>query len=393
MIRIRTIDQLALRGARVFYRVDYNVPLEGGRIGDATRIEGTLPTLRMLRQHDAAVVIASHLGRPKGQRDPKASLQPVRAKLAQLIDADVQWADDCVGPDVETKATQLKAGQLLLLENLRFHPEEEANDRGFAGQLRKLADFYVNDAFGACHRAHASIDALPRLFPTDHTAGGLLLARELEFLQKVTDAPDRPFVALLGGAKIAGKIEPLEALAKMADTLLIGGGMANTFLAARNVKMGRSLVDRQSIEVAKRILGDAKVELPVDLVVTDSIDAPLRIEISNVDHGLFDDQMAVDIGPQTIAKFDAVIKRARTIFWNGPMGVFEKEAFANGTMAMARAIAEANATSVVGGGESVEAVNASGFADRISHISTGGGASLEFIAGEKLPGVEVLRVS
>jgi phosphoglycerate kinase len=393
MIRIRTIDQLALRGARVFYRVDYNVPLEGGRIGDATRIEGTLPTLRMLRQHDAAVVIASHLGRPKGQRDPKASLQPVRAKLAQLIDADVQWADDCVGPDVETKATQLKAGQLLLLENLRFHPEEEANDRGFAGQLRKLADFYVNDAFGACHRAHASIDALPRLFPTDHTAGGLLLARELEFLQKVTDAPDRPFVALLGGAKIAGKIEPLEALAKIADTLLIGGGMANTFLAARNVKMGRSLVDRQSIEVAKRILGDAKVELPVDLVVTDSIDAPLRIEISNVDHGLFDDQMAVDIGPQTIAKFDAVIKRARTIFWNGPMGVFEKEAFANGTMAMARAIAEANATSVVGGGESVEAVNASGFADRISHISTGGGASLEFIAGEKLPGVEVLRVS
>jgi phosphoglycerate kinase len=393
MIRIRTIDQLALREGRVFYRVDYNVPLEGGRIGDATRIEETLPTLRMLRQRGAAVVIASHLGRPKGQRDPKFSLQPVRAKLAQLIDAEVQWADDCVGADVETKASQLKAGQLLLLENLRFHPEEEANDRGFAGQLRKLADFYVNDAFGASHRAHASIDALPRLFPTDHTAGGLLMARELEFLQKVTDAPARPFVALLGGAKIAGKIEPLQALVKMADTLLIGGGMANTFLAARNVKMGRSLVDRDSIDVAKRILGDKKVELPVDLVVTDSIDKPDRIEIANVDHGLFDDQMAVDIGPQTIARFDAVIKRARTIFWNGPMGVFEKEAFAKGTMAMARAIAESSATSVVGGGESVEAVKSSGFADRISHISTGGGASLEFIAGEKLPGVEVLRVS
>ena len=206
MIRIRTIDQLALRGGRVFYRVDYNVPLDGGRIGDATRIEETLPTLRMLRQRGAAVVIASHLGRPKGLRDPKYSLQPVRAKLAQSIDAEVQWADDCVGPDVETKASQLKAGQLLLLENLRFHPEEEANDRGFAGELRKLADFYVNDAFGASHRAHASIDALPRLFPTDHTAGGLLLARELEFLQKVTDAPVRPFVALLGGAKIAGVI-------------------------------------------------------------------------------------------------------------------------------------------------------------------------------------------
>jgi phosphoglycerate kinase len=393
MISIRTIDQLALRGARVFYRVDYNVPLEGDRIGDATRIEETLPTLRMLRERDAAVVIASHLGRPQGQRDSKHSLQPVRTKLAELINAEVQWADDCVGPDVETKASQLKAGQLLLLENLRFHAEEEANDRGFAGQLRKLADFYVNDAFGACHRAHASIDALPRLFPTDHTAGGLLLARELEFLQRVTDAPNRPYVALLGGAKIAGKIEPLEALAKMADTLLIGGGMANTFLAARNVRMGRSLVDRESIDVAKRILGDKKVELPVDLVVTDSIDAPLRIEISNVDHGLFDDQMAVDIGPQTIAKFVAAIQRARTIFWNGPMGVFEKEAFAKGTMAMARAVAEANATSVVGGGESVEAVKASGFADRISHISTGGGASLEFIAGQKLPGVEVLRVS
>jgi phosphoglycerate kinase len=393
MIRIRTIDQLALRDARVFYRVDYNVPLEGERIGDATRIEETLPTLRMMRERDAAVVIASHLGRPKGQRDSKYSLRPVREKLAELINADVQWADDCVGADVEAKAAQLKAGQFLLLENLRFHAEEEANDRAFAAQLRKLADFYVNDAFGACHRAHASIEALPRLFPTDHTAGGLLLARELDFLQKITDISDRPFVALLGGAKIAGKIEPLRALARKADTLLIGGGMANTFLAAKNVRMGRSLVDRDSIGVARSILGDHGVELPTDLVVTDSIDEPLRVEISNVDHGLFDDQIAVDIGPQTIARFDASIKRARTIFWNGPMGVFEKEPFAKGTMAMALAIAAANATSVVGGGESVEAVKASGFADRISHISTGGGASLEFIAGQKLPGVEVLRVS
>jgi len=393
MIRIRTIDQLRLRGARVFYRVDYNVPLEGGGIGDATRIEETLPTLRMLRERDAAVVIASHLGRPKGQPDSKHSLQPVRTKLAELINAEVQWADDCVGADVETKASQLKAGQLLLLENLRFHPEEEANDRGFAGQLRKLADFYVNDAFGACHRAHASIEALPRLFPTDHTAGGLLLARELQFLQKITNVSDRPFVAILGGAKIAGKIEPLQTLAKMADTLLIGGGMANTFLAARNVKMGRSLVDRDSIDVARRILADQKVRLPVDLVVTDSIDKPERVEISNVDHGLFDDQMAVDIGPQTITRFATAIKGGHTIFWNGPMGVFEKEEFARGTMAVARAIAEAKATSVVGGGESVEAVKASGYADRISHISTGGGASLEFVAGQKLPGVEVLRVS
>ncbi len=396
MIKIRTIDQLALRGSRVFYRVDYNVPLDGDRITDATRIEQTLPTLRLMRDRDAAIVIASHLGRPKGHRNAKDSLQPVRAKLAELMGIDVQWANDCVGAEAEGKAWQLKTGQLLLLENLRFHAGEEQNDPAFAGQLRKLAGFYVNDAFGASHRAHASIDALPRLFPADHTAGGLLLARELEFLQKVTAASDRPFVALLGGAKIAGKIEPLEALVNLADTVLIGGGMANTFLAARGVKMGKSLVDRDSLDVATRILNGkhrAEVMLPVDVVVTDSLDAPKAIETVDVKHGLSDHQMAVDIGPGTVAAFAASIKRARTVFWNGPMGVFEKEPFAKGTMAMARAIAEAEATTVVGGGESVEAVNASGFADRISHISTGGGASLEFISGAPLPGLEVLRVS
>jgi len=385
MITIRTVDQLSISGSRVFYRVDYNVPLEGATITDATRIEETLPTLRMMRERDAAIVIASHLGRPKGQRNEKYSLEPVRAKLAELIGSDVQWANDCVGADVEQKATQLKSGQLLLLENLRFHSEEEADDRGFAQQLRKLADFYVNDAFGASHRAHASIDALPRLFPTDHTAGGLLLAKEVEFLQKITNVSDRPFVALLGGAKIAGKIEPLEALVNLADTVLIGGGMANTFLAARGVKMGASLVDGESMEVAKRIPA-SKIVLPVDLVLQDS-------SVAEVSKGLRNDQKALDIGPKTIAEFDAVLKRARTVFWNGPMGMFEKEEFAKGTMAMARAVAEADATTVVGGGESVEAVNASGYADRITHISTGGGASLEFISGAKLPGIEVLRTS
>ena len=396
MIKIRTIDQLALRGSRVFYRVDYNVPMEGDRITDATRIEQTLPTLRLMRDRDAAIVIASHLGRPKGKRNAKDSLQPVRAKLAELMGIDVQWVNDCVGAEAEGKAWQLKTGQLLLLENLRFHAGEEQNDPAFAGQLRKLAGFYVNDAFGASHRAHASIDALPRLFPADHIAGGLLLARELEFLQKVTAAPDRPFVALLGGAKIAGKIEPLEALVNLADTVLIGGGMANTFLAAQGVKMGKSLVDRDSLDVATRILNGkhrAEVMLPVDVVVTDSLDAPKTIETVEVKRGLSNRQIAVDIGPGTVAAFAASIKRARTVFWNGPMGVFEKEPFAKGTMAMARALAEAEATTVVGGGESVEAVNASGFADRISHISTGGGASLEFISGAPLPGVEVLRVS
>src|SRR6185436_1329118 len=278
MINIRTLDQLQLSaGNRVFYRVDYNVPLEGTRITDATRIEETLPTLRLLRERGAAIVLASHLGRPKGERKSKYSLEPVRARLEELIGVPVQWADDCVGVDT----SRLKAGELMLLENLRFHPGEEKNDAAFAAELRRLADFYVNDAFGACHRAHASIDALPRLFEKDHTAGGLLLAKELEFLQKVTNVSDRPFVALLGGAKIAGKIEPLEALMKLADRVLVGGGMANTFLAARGVPMGGSLVDTDSLDVARRIMetgARAELELPADLVVADSLDAPAEIE-------------------------------------------------------------------------------------------------------------------
>jgi phosphoglycerate kinase len=389
MITIRTLDDLSLsRGARVFYRVDYNVPLDGTRITDATRIEETLPTLRRLRESGAAVVIASHLGRPKGERKPKYSLEPIRAKLAGLLGAEVQWADDCVGDDADAKASALEPGHVLLLENLRFHAGEEANDHTFAEQLSMLADYYVNDAFGACHRAHASIDALPRLFDKSRTAGGLLLAKEIEFLQKITNVSDRPFVALLGGAKIAGKIEPLEALVKLADTVLIGGGMANTFLAARGIAMGGSLVDKDSIEVAKRI---TKVTLPIDLVVADDLEQPKAIETVDVSIGLTEAQKAFDIGPKTIAAYDAILKGARTVFWNGPMGVFEKEAFAKGTMAMARSVAESGGTTVVGGGESVEAVKASGYAGRISHISTGGGASLEFISGEALPGVEVLR--
>ena len=387
MIRIRTLDNLSFpRGARVFYRVDYNVPLEGTRITDTTRIDETIPTIRRLRDAGAALVLASHLGRPKGERKEKYSLKPVREALAATLGADVQWEDDCVGADTGS----LRAGELLLLENLRFHAGEEKNDAAFAKELRRLADFYVNDAFGACHRAHASIDALPRLFPRENTAGGLLLERELEFLQKVTNASERPFVALLGGAKIAGKIEPLEALVNLADTVLIGGGMANTFLAARGVRIGGSLVDKDSIDVATRI--GEKVVLPQDLVVADDLDAPQKIETVDAAAGLAPEQKAFDIGPRTIAAFDAELKKARMVFWNGPMGVFEKEPFAKGTMAMARAVAEADAVTVVGGGESVEAVKASGYADRISHISTGGGASLEFISGAALPGVEVLRV-
>ena len=395
MIRIRTLDSLPLTsGSRVFYRVDYNVPLEGTAISDATRIEETLATLRILRDKGVAVVIASHLGRPKGKRNAEFSLAPVREKLAELLGADVQWADDCVGADAEAKAAALKPGEVLLLENLRFHEAEEKNDPAFAEQLKKLADFYVNDAFGASHRAHASIDALPRLFPKENTGGGLLLAKEIEFLQKVTNITERPFVALMGGAKIAGKIEPLEALVKLADTVLICGGMANTFLAARGVPMGGSLVDKDSLDVARRIMdGGHKAELllPDDLVMADSMDNPTDIRNGDVSDGYTAEQKAFDIGPKTITNYEAVLRDAKLIFWNGPMGVFEKEEFAKGTMAMARAVAQADAVTVVGGGESVEAIKASGFADRITHISTGGGASLEFISGASLPGVEVLR--
>ncbi|HEX6177181.1 MAG TPA: phosphoglycerate kinase [Thermoanaerobaculia bacterium] len=395
MIQIRTVDGLDINpGSRVFCRVDYNVPLEGSQISDATRIEETLPTIQLLRERGAAIILSSHLGRPKGERNPKYSLQPVRAKLAELTGLDVQWADDCVGAGAESKAAALKPGQLLLLENLRFHAGEEKNDRAFAESLGKLAQFYVNDAFGASHRAHASIDALPRLLPKEKTAGGLLLAREIQFLQKVTQVSDRPFVALLGGAKIAGKIEPLEALVKLADTVLIGGGMANTFLAAQGKAMGGSLVDAESIDVAKRIVAGgsrATVVLPSDLIVADDLDNPRNITTADAGAGLASAQKAFDIGPKTIERYSKELRNAKTIFWNGPMGVFEKKEFAQGTMAMARAVAESGAITVVGGGESVEAVKESGFADRISHISTGGGASLEFISGADLPGIEILR--
>lgn len=394
MISIPTVDQLNLRNSRVFYRVDYNVPLDGREIADATRIEATIPTLLMMRERGAAIVIASHFGRPGGKRTEKDSLAPVRTRLEDLIGAPVGFAEDCVGAEAKELAAQLPPGGIILLENLRFHEGEEANDDGFARELLQLADLYVNDAFGASHRAHASIDALARMFPNDRKAGGLLLVRELEFLQKITAEPERPFVALLGGAKIAGKIEPLEALAGLADTVLIGGGMANTFLLSQGYQMGASLVDRDSLDVATKILeaqDGAAIELPRDLVVTDSIGSPTRVETASITDGIGDDSLAADIGPETVAAFSAILKEARTIFWNGPMGVFERSEFASGTVAMAQAIAESRALSIVGGGESVEAVKSSGYADRISHISTGGGASLEFISGAKLPGITVLE--
>jgi phosphoglycerate kinase len=317
----------------------------------------------------------------------------VRDKLAEILNTEVGWADDCIGPEPARLSKQLGPAQILMVENLRFHPGEEKNDRGFARQLRELADVYVNDAFGASHRAHASIVALPELFDGDQRAGGLLLAKELEFLQKVTNEPEHPFVAILGGAKISGKIEALEAMLRLADAVLVGGGIANTFLAAAGKSMGKSLVDAESLDVARRILAgpeSKKLNLPVDLVVTDSIETPSLIQTVKVD-AVSASVMAVDIGEQTMATYADRIRDAHTIFWNGPMGVFEKEQFARGTRAVAEAVANSAAISVVGGGESVDAVKSSGFADRITHISTGGGASLEFVSGSSLPGIEVLR--
>lgn len=395
MIEIRTLDDMTIpQGARVFYRVDYNVPIEDGHIADTTRIDETLPTLRRLRTAGARILIASHFGRPKGQRTLKDSLAPLRDVLADRIGSPVAWADDCIGNEAEAKSDALGEGDILLLENLRFHPEEEKNDAGFAAELRKLADFYVNDAFGACHRAHASIAALPRLFQPERIGGGLLLMREVEFLQKITRVEQRPFVAVIGGAKIAGKMEAVETLVKQADTVLFGGGLANTFLAAKGIPMGGSLVDTDELDVAKRILEHperAHVELPIDLVVADDMDNPTVIETVDSDSGLRDDQKAFDIGPRTVELYTEALHAAHIVFWNGPMGVFEKQAFRQGTMDIAHAVADAHGTTVVGGGESVEAAKMSGFADRISHISTGGGASLDFISGEPLPGVEVLR--
>lgn len=393
MIQIPTVDELELDGARVLYRVDYNVPMDGDTITDTTRIDETLPTIKLLRERGARIVLIAHFGRPKGKRNPKYTLAPVRTKLSEILGTEVAWADDCVGEEAEKASRALPPAGLLLCENLRFHEGEESNDPEFAKALARLGDVYVNDAFGACHRAHASIVGAAEQFPSGRRAGGLLLSRELDFLQRVTNVQDRPFVAILGGAKIAGKIEPLEALVKIADTVMIGGGMANTFLAAQDRAMGASLVDRDSIDIAKRILSESKAEilLPEDVVVTDSINEPTFIRTVDVARGLDAGQMAVDIGMRTVMTYATRIGDAKTIFWNGPMGVFEKEQFASGTVAVARAVAESNGISVVGGGESVDAVKSSGYGEHISHISTGGGASLEFISGVSLPGIAVLQ--
>jgi phosphoglycerate kinase len=391
-----TINDLDLRGKRVLIRVDFNVPLKDGVVGDDTRISETLPTLRLAIQKGGRLILASHLGRPKGGPDPKYSLAPVAKKLEELLGKPVAFAKDCIGQEAEAQSRSLRDGDVLLLENVRFHPEEEKNDEGFYKKLAALCDgLFICDAFGSAHRAHASVVGITRF--VKQSAAGLLMERELAYLGKALTQPARPFVAILGGAKVSDKIDVVENLMKIADTMLIGGGMAYTFLKADGEPIGKSLVEDDKLELARRIRNEAREKkfpllLPVDHVIGAEFKADTSTQTVSVS-ATPDGWMGLDIGPKTIEAYRQKIAHAKTIVWNGPMGVFEMPAFAKGTLEIAKAVAEATnhgATSIVGGGDSVAAVHQSGVANKISHISTGGGASLEFLAGEKLPGVEAL---
>ena len=390
-----SIRDLDLKNKRVFIRVDFNVPMSGGKVDDDTRIRETLPTLRLAMEKGGRIVLASHLGRPKGKVDPKYSLAPVAKALQELLGKPVKFAADCVGPEAEAQSKSLSAGEVLLLENVRFHPEEEANDPEFARQLSALCDgLFVCDAFGSAHRAHASVVGITKF--VKQAASGLLMEKELSYLGKAISNPDRPFVAILGGAKVSDKIEIVQNLMKLADSMLIGGAMAYTFLKSRGLPIGKSLVENDKLDLASDLLNEAKKKnfrlvLPVDHVLAESLDSTAT-RVTDIAHTP-DGWMGLDIGPATVSLFQKEISIARTILWNGPVGMFEKPAFAQGTLAIARTVAAASAagaTSIVGGGDSVAAVEQSGVVSQISHISTGGGASLEFLAGEKLPGVEAL---
>lgn len=390
-----SIRDVSLGGKRVFTRVDFNVPMTHGKVDDDTRIRETLPTIRFAIENGARVVLASHLGRPKGKVDPKFTLAPVAAKLSELLGKPVAFASDCIGAEAEAKSNALISGDVLLLENVRFHAEEEANDEEFSRKLAALCDgIFVSDAFGSAHRAHASVVGITKF--VEQSAAGLLMEKELTYMGKAISNPDRPFVAVLGGAKVSDKIEVVQNLMKLADAMLIGGAMAYTFLKSQGLPVGKSLVENDKLELARDLLAEAKTRnfrlvLPVDHVLAETFDSPVTrtTDIADTPQGW----MGLDIGPKTVALFDSEIAKARTIVWNGPLGVFEKPAYANGTLAIAKAVAAASAkgaTSIVGGGDSVAAIEQSGVKSQISHISTGGGASLEFLAGEKLPGVEAL---
>ncbi len=388
-----SIRDLDLSGRRVFIRVDFNVPLENGAVTDDTRIRSSLPTIQYALDNGAKVILASHLGRPKGQVNPTYSLKPVVATVSELLKRPVVFAADCVGDAATSAVAGMPAGGVVLLENVRFHPEEEKDDEGFATQLASLTDLYVNDAFGAAHRAHASVHAITRLVPK--AAAGLLMEKELEYLGRVLTSPDRPLIAILGGAKVSDKLEVIQNFLGRVDRLIIGGAMAYTFLKARGVPVGRSLVEDDKLELVREIEAKAKTRglqlgLPVDHVVAGKPEAGVPSETLDVGDAKIGDRMGLDIGPKTIAAYAGMIADAKTVVWNGPMGVFEIPDFANGTNAVAKAVADVKGTTIVGGGDSIAAVNQAGIADRITHISTGGGASLEFLGGRTLPGVEAL---
>ena len=389
---LRTIRDLPIDGRRVFIRVDFNVPLESGQVTDKSRIEASLPTIKHAIERGAKVVLASHAGRPKGKRKPEYSLEPVGAVLAELLRAEVLLTDDCISDAAGKIVTDLREGQVALLENLRFHAGEEGNDEQFARELAKLADVYVNDAFGAAHRAHASVSALPKLFR--ERGMGLLMEQEVTALEKLRSANVHPYVAVLGGAKVSDKIGVIEALLDRVDALLIGGAMANTFLAAQGKNMGKSRVETDKLPLARSVLqraADKKVKLllPLDLVVADGLEATAGkvVDIAGVGEA----EMALDIGPKSVEAYREVILGAKALFWNGPMGLFENKPFSEGTFGVARAGAECAGFTVVGGGDSVAAINQAGLASKYKHVSTGGGASLEFLEGRPMPGIEAVR--
>ena len=389
MFNKKTIKDIDPHGKRVLVRVDFNVPIEDGVVGDDTRIRAALPTIQNLLDRGAAVLLCSHLGRPKDKPDPKYSLRPVAEYLGGLVNAPVKFVEDCVGPKAEAAVKGLKPSEILLLENTRFYPGETKNDPQMSKQLAALADLYVNDAFGSAHRAHASTEGVAHHLPA---VAGLLMEQEIRYLGQVLAGPKRPFVAILGGAKVSDKIGVIRNLLSKADHLLIGGGMANTFFKAQGFELAESLVEAEAVDTAKELLGSAsgKLNLPVDLVIADAFDEKANhkvMKIGNVPAGW----RALDIGPETVTEFSRLIKQAGTVVWNGPMGVFEMKPFAAGTFALAKAVAESGADSIVGGGDSVSALQQSGLADKITHISTGGGASLEMLEGKVLPGLAALE--